>query len=172
MSLCGIILPSFFAQWFWVVLTASQAPRVCGAHDSDQLEVSLRLCGRKNHPILSTAIPPWMHLISEVKSGWTWLVFGWENYPLFSGILVVKYACYVASVVFDSATLWTVAHQVLLPMGFSRQKYWSGWPCPSPGVSICKSKAASGYLGNTQYICVFEVIPEKIRNRDGGKGVF
>ena len=23
-------------------------------------------------------------------------------------------------------TLWTVAHQALLPMGFSRQEYWSG----------------------------------------------
>ena len=24
------------------------------------------------------------------------------------------------------ATLWTVAHQALLSMGFSRQEYWSG----------------------------------------------
>ena len=31
------------------------------------------------------------------------------------------------------ATLWTVAHQVPLPMGFSRQEYWSGLPCPPPG---------------------------------------
>ena len=31
------------------------------------------------------------------------------------------------------ATLWTVAHQVTLFMGFSRQEYWSGWPCPPPG---------------------------------------
>ena len=31
------------------------------------------------------------------------------------------------------ATLWTVAHQVLLSMGFSRQEYWSGLPCPPPG---------------------------------------
>ena len=30
-------------------------------------------------------------------------------------------------------TPWTVAHQVPLSMGFSRQKYWSGLPCPSPG---------------------------------------
>ena len=26
------------------------------------------------------------------------------------------------------ATLWTVAHQAPLPMGFSRQEYWSGSP--------------------------------------------
>ena len=29
--------------------------------------------------------------------------------------------------------LWTVAHQAPLSMGFSRQEYWSGLPCPSPG---------------------------------------
>ena len=31
------------------------------------------------------------------------------------------------------ATLWTIACQVPLFMGFSRQEYWSGEPCPSPG---------------------------------------
>ena len=30
-------------------------------------------------------------------------------------------------------TLWTVAHQAPLSMGFSRQEYWSGLPFPSPG---------------------------------------
>ena len=30
-------------------------------------------------------------------------------------------------------TPWTVACQALLPMGFSRQEYWSGLPFPSPG---------------------------------------
>ena len=33
----------------------------------------------------------------------------------------------------DSVTLWTVAHQATLSMGFSRQEYWSGLPCPPPG---------------------------------------
>ena len=31
------------------------------------------------------------------------------------------------------ATPWTVAHQAPLYMGFSRQEYWSGLPCPPPG---------------------------------------
>ena len=31
------------------------------------------------------------------------------------------------------ATLWTVAHQAPLSMGFSRQEYWSGLPCLPPG---------------------------------------
>ena len=31
------------------------------------------------------------------------------------------------------ATLWPVTLQAPLSMGFSRQEYWSGLPCPSPG---------------------------------------
>ena len=37
------------------------------------------------------------------------------------------------TVVSNSATPWTVAHQVSLSMGFSGQEYWSGLPYPSPG---------------------------------------
>ena len=40
------------------------------------------------------------------------------------------------------ATLWTVALQVPLSMGFSRQEYWSGLPCPSPGdhpEAVCRN---------------------------------
>ena len=31
------------------------------------------------------------------------------------------------------ATLWTVAYEAPLSMGFSRQEYWSGLPYPLPG---------------------------------------
>ena len=30
-------------------------------------------------------------------------------------------------------TPWIVAQQAPLSMGFSRQEYWSGLPCPPPG---------------------------------------
>ena len=30
-------------------------------------------------------------------------------------------------------TPWTVDYQTPLSVGFSRQEYWSGLPCPSPG---------------------------------------
>ena len=30
-------------------------------------------------------------------------------------------------------TPWTVAHQASRSVGFSRQEYWSGLPCLSPG---------------------------------------
>ena len=32
------------------------------------------------------------------------------------------------------ATPWTAAYQAPLPMGFSRQEYWSGLPLPSPYI--------------------------------------
>ena len=43
------------------------------------------------------------------------------------------YLCLVAPVVSDSGTPWTVDLQALLSMGFSRQEYWNGLSCPSPG---------------------------------------
>ena len=39
----------------------------------------------------------------------------------------------VHSVLSDSVTPWTVAHQAPLSVGFFRQEYWSGLPCPTPG---------------------------------------
>ena len=49
-------------------------------------------------------------------------------------LLVIPVCGYTAcmlccSVVSDSATPWTVAHQAPPSMGFSRQKYWSGCCC-------------------------------------------
>jgi len=32
------------------------------------------------------------------------------------------------------ATLWTIARQAPLSTGFSRPEYWSGLPCPPPGI--------------------------------------
>ena len=39
-----------------------------------------------------------------------------------------------------TATLWNVAHQAPLSMGFSRQEYWNGLPCPPPGDLISLQK--------------------------------
>ena len=53
------------------------------------------------------------------------------------------------------ATLWTVVHQAPLSMGFSRQEYWSGLPCPPPGdlpnpgtetTSLMSSALAGGFF--------------------------
>ena len=42
------------------------------------------------------------------------------------------HASSVSSVVSNSVTPWTAACQAPLSMGFSRQEYWSGFPCPPP----------------------------------------
>ena len=52
--------------------------------------------------------------------------------------LKLQKTCYILrAVLLQSCStlckLWTVAHQAPLSMGFSRQEYWSGLPCPPPG---------------------------------------
>ena len=46
------------------------------------------------------------------------------------------------------ATLWTVAHQASLSMGFSRQEYWSGLPFPPPGDLPNLSSLPLAHLGS------------------------
>ena len=41
--------------------------------------------------------------------------------------------CLVASVMSNSVTAWTLAHQAPLSVGFSEQEYWSGFPFLPPG---------------------------------------
>ena len=58
-------------------------------------------------------------------------------------------ACVCVSVVKESVcmlnhiqlfvTLWTIAHQAPLSMGFSRQECWSGLPFYSPGIKPTSS---------------------------------
>ena len=68
------------------------------------------------------------------------------------------------------ATLWTVACQASLSMGFSLEEYWSGLPCSSPGnlpdpgikpASLKSPALAGGFFTSSttleapnQYICV------------------
>ena len=47
--------------------------------------------------------------------------------PILRGCVLSHFSCVCLFV-----TLWTVAHQASLSMGFCRQEYWSGLPFPSP----------------------------------------
>ena len=49
------------------------------------------------------------------------------------GCARVRITTRVCSVVSDSATPLTLAHQAPLSMGFLGQEYWSGLPFPPPG---------------------------------------
>ena len=66
-----------------------------------------------------------------------WLIY---NIVLVSGVQQSDSVLYIYarmlshfSCVQLSVTLWTIARQAPLSIGFSRQEYWSGLPCPPPG---------------------------------------
>ena len=48
-------------------------------------------------------------------------------------VMVFRHMCAKSLQSCPFVTLWTVAHQAPLSMGFSKQEYWSGLPCPPPG---------------------------------------
>ena len=61
---------------------------------------------------------------------------------------------YVCSIMYNSVTPWTVAHQASLSMEFPRQEYWSGLPFSAPGdlpdpgiepVSLLSPALAGGF---------------------------
>lgn len=60
--------------------------------------------------------------------------------------------CSVTSFMSDSLTPWTVAQQAALSMGFFRQKYWSGLPCPPTwdlthqGIKLTSPALKADYL--------------------------
>ena len=47
------------------------------------------------------------------------------------------------------ATLWTVAHQASLSMGFSRQEYWSGLLCLLQGIFPTQGLNPHSYCAHT-----------------------
>jgi len=49
------------------------------------------------------------------------------------------------------ATLWTVAHQASLSVGFSKQEYWSGLPCLFQGI----------FLTQRLNPCLLQYIPQE-----------
>ena len=70
------------------------------------------------------------------------------------------YACLLShfSLVRLFATLWTVAHEAPLSLGFSRKEYWGRFPCPAPGdlpdsgiipMSLMSPALAGGFFTTT-----------------------
>ena len=56
-------------------------------------------------------------------------LYFWIKFFRFSDFIVCMLSC-------GCATLSTVAHQAPLSLEFSRQEYWSGLPCPPPGIFL------------------------------------
>ena len=59
------------------------------------------------------------------------------------------------------ATPWTVARQAPLSMGFSRQEYWSGLPCPPPGTFLT--------VFNTMIDVILNAIKQKKKKKERKK---
>ena len=66
------------------------------------------------------------------------------------------------------ATLWTVALQISLFMGFPRQEYWSGVSFPSPGdlpdpgiepVSLVSPTLAGGFFTTEPAETLVQMVP-------------
>ena len=70
-------------------------------------------------------------------------------------------------------TPWTIAHQALLSMGFSRQEYWSGLPflppedLPDPGIKPVFSALAVDSLPLSQQGSLFIQISKTIIVKQG-----
>ena len=65
-------------------------------------------------------------IIMVISRFWSWILLKCPPAPPPTGEFLLS-----RSVVSSSATLWPA--RAPLSMGFSRQKYWSGLPCPPPG---------------------------------------
>ena len=82
---------------------------------------------------------PARELFSVVRGIWKFT--GWIKFPKHPSSHSPSSACVLScfSHVRLFVTLWTVPRQAPLAMGFSRQEYWSGLPCPpenlpNPGI--------------------------------------
>ena len=67
---------------------------------------------------------------------WPLVHFLWRA-VLLDLLLIVIGQCCPVSICFNRVQLfvtpWNVAHQAPLSMGFCRQEYWGGFPCPPSG---------------------------------------
>ena len=71
----------------------------------------------------------YIEIFSEFNRAFWWgLSDGNQNMHVYTHACMLSHFSCVRLFV----TLWTVAHQDPLSMGFSRQKYWSGLLCPPP----------------------------------------
>ena len=78
---------------------------------------------RVGHNLATT----WQHVLVNVIYAWKIGITKWCS------VTPVIVCAQSLSFVQFFETLWTVAHQAPLSMGFSKQEYWSRLPFPSPG---------------------------------------
>ena len=88
------------------------------------------------------AFSPFRFLLPQLSSAWRSSCVEWTGdgggskwkIAVLSGyyFYIYVYVC-TCSVMSDSATSWTAAHEAPVSMGCPRQEYWSGLPFPTSG---------------------------------------
>ena len=88
--------------------------------------------GTLNHSTSQHALNLTLQNILSIELWPSCILYG---IPLFPCKLIryLKWRSESCSVVWLFVTPWTIAPQAPRSMEFSRQEYWSGLPCPSPG---------------------------------------
>ena len=77
-----------------------------------------------------TGRPGVLRFMRSKRVGHDWVTeLNWTELNIIYCVWVLSHFSYV----WLCAALWTLACQVPLCMGFSRQEYWSGLLCPPPG---------------------------------------
>ena len=107
------------------------------------LDPELPCQGQQNSKVEQPGFLMTLELAYRSWSAYFWTTFHvWEkqisvfylsHYFFFSVIFSQTWSCAVLShfsCVQLFVTPWTAVHQAPLSMGFSRQEYWSGFPCP------------------------------------------
>ena len=108
----------------WVAISSSRG----SSQPKDRTRVSCISCiGRQILYYWTT------HNLSIENYLLTFYVSGYVPWTIYMWIMVLVCVLNHFSLVQLFATLWTVACHAPLSMGFSREEYWSGLPCPLPG---------------------------------------
>ena len=134
----------FLSSWLCVSCLLDRAD-TCVLRFGGCLQNACPLCKCRDVPVCVQALEGpnatlWLSPPHSRGSGWGLCNTG----SLLSGLtlLILQFtspwslSCeciFRSSVVSDSVTPWTVAHQAPLSMGFSSKEHWSGLPFPPPG---------------------------------------
>ena len=133
-----------FQDAAWVILslpwkTAFYISHSCPDPSPHSSSSSIMLCSRvltlvtalsSGMPLGHPTVPPkhlvmsWFHCNALICGECTFSTSSWLPY-----VWMLSHFSPLRSF----AIPWTIAHQAPLSMGFSRQEYWNGVPCPPPG---------------------------------------
>ena len=116
----GVLFCQIFGSFFYRVVSNFL---ICPSSFIFKYESFVRYAFCKYHLLLSR-LPFQLILFDD----WKLLISTSFNLSYFPSLWVLSHFSHV----WIFATLWTVAHQAPLSMGFSRQEYWSGLLCPPP----------------------------------------